>query len=127
MNIYFTIYVYRIPLQEANSIPGIGKALADKVWEIARTGHLRKIDHVCKGEEMEALNRFNNIWGVGPTVAQEWVQQVCIMVYPRLEFSIIIFWCCKNLNSLRCAARKIAPYLKTRKILPDAVSRSVSL
>ncbi|XP_072032777.1 DNA polymerase lambda-like [Amphiura filiformis] len=61
--------------QEANEIPGIGKALADKVWEIARTGHLRKIDHVCKGEEMEALNLFNNIWGVGPTVSQEWVQQ----------------------------------------------------
>ena len=88
MDLYLTIDVYNcIPLQEANSIPGIGKALADKVWEIARTGHLRKIDHVCKGEEMEALNRFNNIWGVGPTVAQEWVQQVCTMVSVCVCFS----------------------------------------
>ena len=81
MYLFNAIDVHFVPLQEANSIPGVGKALADKVWEIARTGHLRKIDHVCKGEEMEALSRFNNIWGVGPTVAQEWVQQVGTVVY----------------------------------------------
>ena len=81
--------------QEANNIPGIGKALADKVWEIARTGHLRKIDHLCKGEEMEALNLFNNIWGVGPTVAQEWVTQVCIGIGQYIQefylFNVIIW------------------------------------
>ncbi|XP_033125582.1 DNA polymerase lambda-like isoform X4 [Anneissia japonica] len=61
--------------EEANRIPGVGSKLADKIIEIVESGHLRKIDHVCKGEEMEALNKFNNIWGVGPTTAQGWVQQ----------------------------------------------------
>ncbi|XP_071949012.1 DNA polymerase lambda-like isoform X2 [Antedon mediterranea] len=61
--------------EEASHIPGVGSKLADKITEIVESGHLRKIDHVCKGEEMEALNKFNNIWGVGPTTAQGWVQQ----------------------------------------------------
>ncbi|XP_038046453.1 DNA polymerase lambda-like [Patiria miniata] len=60
--------------EEANKIPGIGTRLADKISEILESGHLRKIDHVCGGEDMKALDIFNNIWGVGPTVAQEWVQ-----------------------------------------------------
>ncbi|XP_022080719.1 DNA polymerase lambda-like isoform X3 [Acanthaster planci] len=60
--------------EEANKIPGIGTRLADKISEILESGHLRKIDHVCGGEDMKALDIFNQIWGVGPTVAQEWVQ-----------------------------------------------------
>ncbi|XP_033633467.1 DNA polymerase lambda-like [Asterias rubens] len=60
--------------EEANRIPGIGTKLADKIQEIIESGHLRKIDHVCSGDDMKALDLFNNIWGAGPTVAQEWVQ-----------------------------------------------------
>lgn len=62
--------------EEASAIPGIGSRLADKIAEIVQSGHLRKIDHVCQGEEAKILNIFNNIWGVGPTVAQEFVQLV---------------------------------------------------
>ena len=50
--------------------------MADKILEIIESGHLRKIDHVCKGEDMEAIDLFNNVWGAGPTVARDWVQQV---------------------------------------------------
>ncbi|XP_063963556.1 DNA polymerase lambda-like [Lytechinus pictus] len=61
--------------EEASAIPGIGTKMADKILEIIESGHLRKIDHVCKGEDMEAIDLFNNVWGAGPTVAREWVQQ----------------------------------------------------
>ncbi|XP_002734013.2 DNA polymerase lambda-like [Saccoglossus kowalevskii] len=61
--------------EEANSIPGIGKKMADKVWEIIESGHLRKIDYVCQGEEVKAINLFTKIHGVGPTIAQELYQQ----------------------------------------------------
>lgn len=62
--------------EEANAIPGIGSRIADKIAEIVESGHLRKIDHVCQGEEAKILDIFNKIWGVGPTVAQEFVQMV---------------------------------------------------
>ncbi|PIK37982.1 putative DNA polymerase lambda-like, partial [Apostichopus japonicus] len=60
--------------EEASAIPGIGSRLADKIAEIVQSGHLRKIDHICQGEEAKILDLFNNIWGVGPTVAQGFVQ-----------------------------------------------------
>ncbi|XP_072177426.1 DNA polymerase lambda-like isoform X1 [Diadema setosum] len=61
--------------EEASAIPSIGAKMADKIWEIIQSGHLRKIDFVCKGEDMEAIDLFNNVWGAGPTVARDWVQQ----------------------------------------------------
>ncbi|XP_070540868.1 DNA polymerase lambda-like [Ptychodera flava] len=61
--------------EEANNIPGIGQKLADKVWEIVQSGHLRKIDHVCQGEDVATINLFNKIHGVGPTVARDFYQQ----------------------------------------------------
>ncbi|XP_077981265.1 DNA polymerase lambda-like isoform X2 [Glandiceps talaboti] len=61
--------------EEANNMPGIGRKLADKVWEIIQSGHLRKIDYVCQGEDVATINLFTKIWGVGPTIAQEWYQR----------------------------------------------------
>ncbi|KAJ8026281.1 DNA polymerase lambda [Holothuria leucospilota] len=60
--------------EEASAIPGVGSKIADKISEIIQSGHLRKIDHICQGEEAKTLDLFNKIWGVGPTVAQEFVQ-----------------------------------------------------
>lgn len=62
--------------QEAAALPGIGRKLADKVWEIVQSGALRKLDEVMSGERMAAINLFNDIWGAGPGAAERWVQQV---------------------------------------------------
>ncbi|XP_067129413.1 DNA polymerase lambda-like [Centruroides vittatus] len=61
--------------EEALSLPGIGKSLANKIWEIIESGHLRKIDELCSGQKVEAINLFTKIWGAGPTTAEQWVQQ----------------------------------------------------
>ncbi|XP_023236000.1 DNA polymerase lambda-like [Centruroides sculpturatus] len=61
--------------EEALSLPGIGKSLANKIWEIIESGHLRKIDEICSGQKVEAINLFTKIWGAGPTTAEQWVQQ----------------------------------------------------
>lgn len=61
--------------EEALSLPGIGKSLANKIWEIIESGHLRKIDELCSGKKVEAINLFNKIWGVGPTTSQQWIEQ----------------------------------------------------
>ncbi|XP_007938125.1 DNA polymerase lambda [Orycteropus afer afer] len=59
--------------QEASSIPGIGKRMAEKVVEILESGHLRKLDHIS--ESVPVLELFSNIWGAGTKTAQMWYHQ----------------------------------------------------
>ncbi|KAK2098871.1 hypothetical protein P7K49_024322 [Saguinus oedipus] len=59
--------------QEACSIPGIGKRMAEKIIEILESGHLRKLDHIS--ESVPVLELFSNIWGAGSKTAQMWYQQ----------------------------------------------------
>ncbi|XP_029788285.1 DNA polymerase lambda isoform X2 [Suricata suricatta] len=59
--------------QEAFSIPGIGKRMAEKITEILESGHLRKLDHIS--ESVPVLELFSNIWGAGAKTARMWYQQ----------------------------------------------------
>ncbi|KAM9132798.1 DNA polymerase lambda isoform 1-T2 [Pangshura tecta] len=59
--------------QEACTIPGIGKGMAEKILEILESGHLRKLDHIS--ESVAVLEVFSNIWGAGAKTAQLWYQQ----------------------------------------------------
>lgn len=59
--------------QEACSIPGIGKRMAEKVMEILESGHLRKLDHIS--DSVPVLELFSNIWGAGTKTAQMWYHQ----------------------------------------------------
>ncbi|XP_029788287.1 DNA polymerase lambda isoform X4 [Suricata suricatta] len=62
-----------IQAQEAFSIPGIGKRMAEKITEILESGHLRKLDHIS--ESVPVLELFSNIWGAGAKTARMWYQQ----------------------------------------------------
>ncbi|XP_007470425.1 PREDICTED: DNA polymerase lambda isoform X2 [Lipotes vexillifer] len=59
--------------QEAFSISGIGKRMAEKIVEILESGHLRKLDHIS--ESVPVLELFSNIWGAGTKTAQMWYHQ----------------------------------------------------
>ncbi|XP_062502642.1 DNA polymerase lambda-like [Corticium candelabrum] len=59
--------------EEALEIPFVGKRLADKIAEIASSGHLRRLNHL--DPDIDALDRFTKVWGVGPTTARQWVDQ----------------------------------------------------
>jgi len=61
--------------EEAMSLQGVGKRLADKIWEIAQSGELRKLQELRTSEEVQTLERFTNVWGAGPSTAQQWYQQ----------------------------------------------------
>ncbi|XP_005091641.1 DNA polymerase lambda [Aplysia californica] len=61
--------------EEAMALPAIGKRLADKIWEIAESGELRKLQELKSSEEVRVLETFTNVWGAGPTTAQQWFQQ----------------------------------------------------
>ncbi|XP_050000777.1 DNA polymerase lambda isoform X4 [Alexandromys fortis] len=63
----------RTPAQEACSIPGIGKRMAEKIKEILESGHLRKLDHIS--DSVPVLELFSNIWGAGTKTAQMWYHQ----------------------------------------------------
>ncbi|XP_051002625.1 DNA polymerase lambda [Acomys russatus] len=59
--------------QEACSIPGIGRRMAEKITEILESGHLRKLDHIS--DSVPVLELFSNIWGAGTKTAQMWYHQ----------------------------------------------------
>lgn len=53
-------------------MPGVGSKLADKIWEIAESGELRKLEELSATELNETLQLFINVWGAGPVKAQQW-------------------------------------------------------
>ena len=56
--------------QEASCLPGIGRRLAQKIWEIVESGELRKLDELTSLEEAKALEVFTNVWGAGIDLLQ---------------------------------------------------------
>ncbi|XP_064631460.1 DNA polymerase lambda-like [Lineus longissimus] len=60
--------------KEAKAIPGVGAKLADKIWEIAESGELRKLNELSSREDVTTMSLFMNLWGAGPTTARKWMQ-----------------------------------------------------
>jgi len=58
--------------EQALALPGIGKALADKIMEMVEVGRIRKVDEVCSSEKVKVLSLFSDVWGAGPKTAQVW-------------------------------------------------------
>ena len=63
--------------KEAMALPGVGKRLAEKIWEIAESGQLRKLNEFKANDEIKVIETFMNVWGAGATTARTWYQQVC--------------------------------------------------
>ncbi|KAL8563394.1 hypothetical protein ACOMHN_063391 [Nucella lapillus] len=61
--------------EEARSLQGVGSKLADKIWEIAQSGQLRKLTELQSSEQVRMLKLFTNVWGAGATTANAWYQQ----------------------------------------------------
>lgn len=71
---------YKKPIEswkEAQSLTGVGKKMADKIWEIVESGTLRKLDNVMSDERTVIINLFNDVWGAGPSTAEKWVALGC--------------------------------------------------
>ncbi|TFY68645.1 hypothetical protein EVJ58_g880 [Rhodofomes roseus] len=62
--------------EEALAIPGIGDKTAQKITEILQTGDLRRIGYE-KTEDIEAINMFQGIYGVGRQTAYKWYANGC--------------------------------------------------
>ena len=73
--LYFNILESKI-LKDAIKIPGVGKAIANKIWEIIETGELKKLESLKKRDDLSSLKLFTNVHGVGPITAQSFIQQV---------------------------------------------------
>ncbi|XP_052772608.1 DNA polymerase lambda-like [Mya arenaria] len=61
--------------EEAMNLPSIGKRLAEKIWEIAESGELRKLKELRSSEELKVIETFQNVWGAGAHTARTWYQQ----------------------------------------------------
>ena len=53
----------------------MGERLADKIYEIITSGHLRRLDNVDHEKE-KVIEMFKNIHGVGATTAQQFFAKV---------------------------------------------------
>lgn len=61
---------------EARSITGVGEKTARKIMEIIETGDLRRIGYE-KTDDVEAVNLFQGIYGVGRQIAYMWYNNGC--------------------------------------------------
>ncbi|KAG1742603.1 hypothetical protein EDD22DRAFT_786565 [Suillus occidentalis] len=61
---------------EARSINGVGEKTARKIMEIIETGDLRRIGYE-KTDDVEAINLFRGIYGVGQQIASMWYNNGC--------------------------------------------------
>ena len=53
----------------------MGERLANKIYEIITSGHLRRLDNVDQEKE-KVITMFKNIHGVGATTAQQFYAKV---------------------------------------------------
>ena len=56
-------------------MPFVGERLADKIYEIITSGHLRRLDNVDHEKE-KIIEMFKGIHGVGATTAQQFYTKV---------------------------------------------------
>ena len=54
----------------------MGERLANKIYEIITSGHLRRLDQVDQEKE-KVITMFKGIHGVGATTAQQFYARVC--------------------------------------------------
>ena len=72
--------------EQAVALPGIGKALADKIMEMVENGRIRKVDEVCSSEKVKVLSLFSDVWGAGPKTAQAWWDRSVLFFFKKLIF-----------------------------------------
>ncbi|KRZ74137.1 DNA polymerase lambda [Trichinella papuae] len=58
-----------------SELPGIGKKIAAKIWELHEEGEIEKVKEFASNEKIQVLKLFNSIWGVGPRTAEKWYLQ----------------------------------------------------
>lgn len=58
----------------------MGERLANKIYEIITSGHLRRLDQVDQDKE-KVITMFKGIHGVGATTAQQFYAKVWIILY----------------------------------------------
>lgn len=61
--------------EEAMALPSVGKRLAEKIWEIAESGGLRKLNELRSSDELKVIEMFKDVWGAGAHTARTWYQQ----------------------------------------------------
>jgi DNA polymerase IV len=61
--------------EEAFKLPSVGRRLAQKIEEIVTTDRLRRLEYAQQDPMTESLQLFLGIYGVGTSLAQQWIAQ----------------------------------------------------
>ena len=60
---------------EAKKLPGIGKAIGEKIDEFLQSGTVSKLDKLMADPEVSAMRELQRISGVGPQQAKDWIKR----------------------------------------------------
>eukprot|EP00667_Euglena_gracilis_P009684 EG_transcript_9844 len=60
---------------EAQELPGVGKGIAEKIDEILTTGTAHKLEEEKEDPDLRAVELFNEVQGIGPTLAKKLVYE----------------------------------------------------
>lgn len=66
----------------------MGKRLAEKIYEIAESGSLQKLEWLQSSDHLQHVQLFMRIWGVGAETANLWASQVGIRIGSNLTRNI---------------------------------------
>lgn len=61
--------------EEAFKLPSVGRRLAQKIEEIVTTDRLQRLEYAQQEPMAESLQLFLGIYGVGTSLAQQWIAQ----------------------------------------------------
>lgn len=64
-----------ITAEEARLLPHIGQSTSSKIEEIVNTDRLRRLEHAQNDPKSKVLQLFLGIYGVGLSVAHQWIAQ----------------------------------------------------
>jgi len=73
---------------DVKDLPGFGKSMIEKVNEIAETGKLKELNLLNKDPNTQIKKEFQTIMGVGPKIANKWVNQLKLRSIKDLKKAI---------------------------------------
>jgi len=73
---------------DVKDLPGFGKSMIEKVNEISETGKLKELNLLNKDPNTQIKKEFQTIMGVGPKIANKWVNQLKLRSIKDLKKAI---------------------------------------
>ncbi|CAL1267092.1 unnamed protein product [Larinioides sclopetarius] len=99
-------------LEEIQSLNGMSKTIAQKIWLISQTGHLKEFDEICARQSEETRKLFSRAWGISPRMARK--------LYKEGYYTLSDLWTKSSLSRSHFVGLRYYEDLKTKMSKKEA-------